>query len=523
MTIPRILHQTWKTDSIPEKFRAWSESWDKHNPGWQRILWSDRMLLDFVAENYPDLLPVYSGYSKGVERADAARYMLLHHFGGVYADLDCECLAPFEPLLTEDRVVLCKEPVAHAHNEIRTRNLPYLLFNGTIASPKGHAFWNHVLARLPVTGDSNDVLDATGPCFLTGAQLSFSDQASLTIHPSTLFSPMDKDGDASQVPPGAGSLSHHHWSGTWYTPERSPTALQRLRGHLYRLRHEVTKGQQLNPMKAQAAVNRSALERPAPGGDNIAILIPLRDAADLIEPSLAALARLEHPKERIKLVFCEGDSVDGSWDRLVDATAPLKSQYREVILLRKSVGTAVERAARQHKKVQRARRAAIASVRNELIRNGLDASDDWALWIDIDVWSYPPDIIARLIDTGRRIVVPNCTNVPGGKSFDLNSFASVSNIQDRRYWKYMRDGLYQPPVQHGRLYLSDFRALESVNLDSVGGTMLLVDAALHRGGLTFPETPYKCLIETEGFAALANDLGIVPLGLPQVEILHVPW
>lgn len=481
------------------------------------------MLLDLVAENYPDLLPVYCGYSKGVERADAARYMLLHHFGGVYADLDCECLASFEPLLTEDRVVLCKEPAAHAHNEIRVRNLPHLLFNGTIASPKGHVFWDHVLARLPVTGASNDVLDATGPCFLTGAQLSFPDQEALAIHPSTLFSPLDKDGEATEVPAGAGALSHHHWSGTWYSLMRPPTAWQRLRGHLYRLRHELTKGALLNPAEAQAAVDRSAIERPAPKGDNIAILIPLRDAADLIAPSLAALARLEHPKERIKLVFCEGDSVDGSWERLVEATAPLKDIYRDVILLRKSVGTAVERATRQKRNVQRARRAAIAAVRNELIRNGLDASDDWALWIDIDVWSYPPDIISRLTGTGRRIVTPNCTNVPGGKSFDLNSFVSVSDVKDRRYWKAMREGLYQPPVQYGRLYLSDFRALESVNLDSVGGTMLLVDAALHRGGLTFPELPYKHLIETEGFAALANDLGIVPLGLPNVEVLHVPW
>jgi len=48
-------------------------------------------------------------------------------------------------------------------------------------------------------------------------------------------------------------------------------------------------------------------------------------------------------------------------------------------------------------------------------------------------------------------------------------------------------------------------------------------AALHRGGLRFPEIPYRDLIETEGFGALANDLGIRPVGLPKLEILHVPW
>ena len=60
-------------------------------------------------------------------------------------------------------------------------------------------------------------------------------------------------------------------------------------------------------------------------------------------------------------------------------------------------------------------------------------------------------------------------------------------------------------------------------LAASGGTMLLVDASLHRAGLRFPELPYRELIETEGFAALARDVGIIPIGLPKVEVLHVPW
>ena len=48
-------------------------------------------------------------------------------------------------------------------------------------------------------------------------------------------------------------------------------------------------------------------------------------------------------------------------------------------------------------------------------------------------------------------------------------------------------------------------------------------AALHRGGLRFPELPYRLLIETEGFGRLAADLGIRAVGLPRVEVHHVPW
>ena len=80
--IPRIIHQTWKTDAIPDRFRAFQRSWSEKNPGWTYMLWSDRSLLDFVARTYPELLETFCGYETGVRRADAARYMLLHHFGG---------------------------------------------------------------------------------------------------------------------------------------------------------------------------------------------------------------------------------------------------------------------------------------------------------------------------------------------------------------------------------------------------------------------------------------------------------
>lgn len=353
--IPKILHQTWKTDTIPDKFVEWSNSWDKHNPGWTRILWSDRMLLDFVAEHYPDFLATYCSYAVGVQRADAARYMLLHHFGGVYADLDCECVAPFDTLMHEGRVVLCHEPDFHQLDQTRVRNLPYLLFNGTMASPKGHPFWPHLLAYLPSTKDAKDVLDATGPCLLTAAQVSFPDQAGFALHPCELFAPTDRDGERPNDTTSrlSATLSVHHWAGTWWTRGRKRSAWNKLRTQVFKARHHLTKGQQLDETITQAAVDKATIKRPPPTGDNIAFLVPLRDAADHIEPFLAMLGRLDHPKGCIKLVFCEGDSTDDSWDRLVTATAPLRGIYRDVVLLRKEIGTSMNRVTRSKPRLQR--------------------------------------------------------------------------------------------------------------------------------------------------------------------------
>jgi len=88
----------------------------------------------------------------------------------------------------------------------------------------------------------------------------------------------------------------------------------------------------------------------------------------------------------------------------------------------------------------------------------------------------------------------------------------------------------------GTALLHDKRGADGpVRMDSVGGTMLLVKADLHRDGLIFP--PYKYgvestrmrnphlvwgqgEIETEGLAMMAADMGVQCWGLPDCEILH---
>ncbi len=524
--IPPILHQTWKTEEVPERFKPWIDSWQHHNPGWRRMFWTDRTLLEFVGRHYPDFLPTFCNYPVGIMRADAARYLLLHHFGGVYADIDCECVAPFTPIMAEERVVMCHEPAAHLPMHIPYRGMTHLLFNGTMASPPGHPFWPHLMSYLPGLAGSKDVLDATGPCVLTSAQISFPDQSALAIHPPALFAPLDNKGltETGTTTPGAETLSIHHWAGTWLNGEPRPGLWKKLRRQFYRARYRATRGEQMSLEEARADIDASVLEAPPPTGGNVAVLVPLRDAAEHIGPFLDNLMSQDYPCERLKLVFCEGDSADGSWEKLQAAVEPLKGRFRDIVLLQKHLGTPLARDRRHQAKLQRIRRGGLAKVRNHLIAQGLDASDDWALWVDIDVWYYPHDIVETLIGTGRRIVVPNCVIHPNGGSFDMNSFVSLPVYRDYRYYRDTRDGLHQPPPYwHGRRHLSDVRHLERIDLDAVGGTMLLVDASLHRGGLVFPEKPYRDLIETEGFGVLARDLGVTPLGLPRVEIMHVPW
>gem|GEM_PF-428273 len=526
--IPRIIHQTWKTRETPDSFRAFSQTWRDRNPGWDYRFWSDRDLLEFVAKHYPEYLELFCSYRQGVQRADAARYMLLHHFGGIYADMDMECVRSFEQFSVENRIVLCKEPQAHWSATTIFRGLPLMLFNGLMVSPAGHPFWLHLLERMVDTRHASDVLDSTGPCLLTGAWVSWPQKETVRVEEANFFTPIDTLGNSSYNLQTIPCYAIHRWAGTWWNQPKKRPWIKRKRQSLakqfYRAKARLLGGRHLNMEAARADVSKDAISAPLPVGRNIAILVPVRDASQHLAGFLRAMEALNFPKEHLKLVFCEGDSRDDTFEQLTQLTMPLKSRYRNVILLRKNLGNHFEHSKRWLPSIQRQRRAGLAQVRNHLIDHGLDATDDWALWMDADIWKFPTDIVTQLLATKARIVTPNCVVKPGGPSFDLNSYLTKPGRRNYRYYRMIRDGLFQPPVDYPfRLKLSDLRHSDRVPLDSVGGTVLLVDATLHRGGLRFPELPYDDLIETEAFGRLARDCGITPIGLPRVEVLHVPW
>ena len=181
VAIPRILHQTWKTSEVPSELQIYVDSWREHNDfsgrgaeSWRHMFWNDTSAAAFIAREYPSFYPVYRKYRSGVEKADILRYLLLYHYGGVYADLDMECLQSFEPLLRRHSqhfsCVFGAEPHRHANNQGQ-RNL--LICNALMISRPRHPFWLAVMKELREQVDglldwgSLTPVDTTGPVFLT--------------------------------------------------------------------------------------------------------------------------------------------------------------------------------------------------------------------------------------------------------------------------------------------------------------------------------------------------------------------
>jgi hypothetical protein len=777
--IPTLIHQTWKDSDVPPKWRKWADSWRLHHPDWGYRLWTDADNRAFLQEHYPWFLPVYDGYPEAIMRADAIRYFLLDHFGGLYVDLDFECLSPVDGILDGQELVLGYEPEVHTRLLLaRRRGFGRIVGNAFIASRPGHPFWAHVHRQLVGAHKLPDPLDVTGPFFLTRAIDSTPEAASITVlGPEVLYpevSPYATELFGPQKADYERAYAVHHWSGSWVrdvpatprtsagkrfpfwasqelqpladgllsldaqrrrwasgapaptvsclmvTKDRSSTARRaiscfraqtysnlelvvvedgtddtleqhirelgdsRIRHHrlppegrpLGELRNEAVdratgpyvcqwddddlydpervetqmaallalgaeacflarerlwwparhklaiscarvwegsmvcakerlprypaqrRGEDtpvaeevvrtcrvvsvdapelytyvchggntfneshfeehfevateiwaergayierllvmatrlpIEPQEiAQAETDRAARAsarraqttvESAPGPANerplVLVLTPLKDAAAFLPAYLENLRALDYPREAISLGLLEGDSKDTTPELLQQVVPSLQAEYRRVTLVHRDFGLQLA-GPRWEPSVQLRRRSVLAKVRNHLLSRTL-ADEEWVLWLDADVTGYPADLVQHLLGARKDIVVPHCVTTAGGPTYDLNTFVLHPRAGTLNWSQWLRDGILQPPRGFGRTYLDELRGQGLLRVDSVGGTALLVRADLHRDGLNFPSFPYRRLIETEGLAAMARDMGTACWALPDLEVLH---
>lgn len=162
--VPRIVHQTYKSKVLPNNFRRWRDECKKLNPCWEFKLWTDDDNLDLVKTSFPELLPTYEGYDIKIKRIDAARYMMLHKYGGVHMDMDVTCLRGFNEstFRQPNTSYTAQQHASKAAKPFRDQRVA----NAFMASSPRHPFLSAILQRLPETKDLK-VLCATGPCFLT--------------------------------------------------------------------------------------------------------------------------------------------------------------------------------------------------------------------------------------------------------------------------------------------------------------------------------------------------------------------
>jgi hypothetical protein len=244
----------------------------------------------------------------------------------------------------------------------------------------------------------------------------------------------------------------------------------------------------------------------------VLILTPLKNATSFLGTYFAGLDKLSYPPRLISLGFLESGSDDATYDRIRERTEPLQCRYASAEISQKQFNFRIPQGMpRWTHSFQIPRRKILVKARNHLLIRGL-RDQDWVLWLDVDVIA---DLIERLIATGRDIVHSHCVKRYGGPTYDLNG------------WR-----------DQGRVHMDDLRGgPDLVRLDTVGGTVLLVRADVHRDGLICPCFPHGAAspavrrpsplavdgeFETEGFGIMAMDMGYQCWGMPNLEILHAP-
>lgn len=101
--IPKKIFQTSKTKTIPEKCSAWTESWLKYNPDYEYVHYSNDECAEYVRSYFPEYFNDYCNFPCDINRIDFVRFLYLYREGGIYADIDFECLKPFDTLLEENK------------------------------------------------------------------------------------------------------------------------------------------------------------------------------------------------------------------------------------------------------------------------------------------------------------------------------------------------------------------------------------------------------------------------------------
>lgn len=205
--IPKIIHQTWKTSEVPEKWTLSPQEWKSKHPEWQHILWTDDDNRNLIRDDFPEFLQLFDSYKHAIQRADFVRYFILFKHGGLYTDLDLFPTVNIDEYLTGD---LCLVFTPEAKN-VRSRYLTNFL----MASTKEHPFWTEVFAilkanKLPWFAKTKhfEVMMSTGPMMINWAVLQT--KQNVTLLPRCLFAADSSEVENALIKPLEG-MSWHSW------------------------------------------------------------------------------------------------------------------------------------------------------------------------------------------------------------------------------------------------------------------------------------------------------------------------
>ena len=139
-------------------------------------MWTDAKSRELIATEYPWFLSTFDNYTHPIQRADAIRYFVLAHYGGIYIDLDyvsfgVQCGLGFTNEYALQGCNRRLDPLLAFPSWVR-KTIPTGISNDAMGAVPGHPFFLTVIEALK-SYDRDwalpyiTVMYSTGPLFLS--------------------------------------------------------------------------------------------------------------------------------------------------------------------------------------------------------------------------------------------------------------------------------------------------------------------------------------------------------------------
>jgi len=163
MAIPKIIHQTFKSSSLPFITRWHIALFRKKNANYAYEFYDDARIDKFLLEEYgTEIYDAYKRINIGAAKADFFRYAVLFKKGGIYVDIDSGINGSLDNfILPDDMAIITRE------------GDPSLFAQWALIYSPGHPFLEKtiqlVLENIRQDKYPHDVHQMTGPSAYTAA------------------------------------------------------------------------------------------------------------------------------------------------------------------------------------------------------------------------------------------------------------------------------------------------------------------------------------------------------------------
>jgi len=195
MTIPKIIHQTYKNHNLPETYKMCQTEIKRLHPDFEYRFYTDGDMDSLMKTDFPEYYDKFNELPRMIMKIDMFRYFLMYKYGGLYTDMDYLMFKPFD-LLSEKVTIPCNREDENGN--------PISLGNCIFTSQPNHPYWKSLMdtlftidrIKLDYNTDENicgNVL-GTGPTFVFAMWKNYSKiNDDICISKKSLFHPPTKN------------------------------------------------------------------------------------------------------------------------------------------------------------------------------------------------------------------------------------------------------------------------------------------------------------------------------------------